>query len=99
VAKAAFHINLQMHIFVLGTVYEFLYRDIHGSTSHLNNGVSQNKFVQEKVAETTKQKEEKRKNAKPEEHEDMPPHQHYPLAKRRGDRNPKYHEEQQKDVA
>jgi hypothetical protein len=30
----------------------------------------------------------------------MPQHQHCPLAKRRGDRNPnKYHEEHQKDVA
>jgi hypothetical protein len=31
--------------------------------------------------------------------EGMPQDEHYPLAKRRGDRNPKYHEEQQKDVA
>jgi hypothetical protein len=28
----------------------------------------------------------------------MPHHEHCPPAKRRGDRNPKYHEEQQKDV-
>jgi hypothetical protein len=52
----------------------------------------------EKAAEATKPKEEKRENPKPEEHEGMPQHQHCPLAKRRGDRNPKYHEEQQKDV-
>jgi hypothetical protein len=40
-----------------------------------------------------------RKKPKSEEQEGMPQHQHCPLAKRRGDRNPKYHEEQQKDVA
>jgi hypothetical protein len=57
------------------------------------------KFLQEKAAEATKQKEEKRKEPKPEEHEGMPQHQHCPLAKLRGDRNPKYHEEQHKDVA
>jgi hypothetical protein len=50
-------------------------------------------FLQEKVAETTKQKEEKRKKPKPEEHERMPEHEQCPLAKHRGDRNPKYHEE------
>jgi hypothetical protein len=45
-----------------------------------------------------KQKEEKRKKPKPEEQEGMPQHQHCPPARHRGDRNPKYHEEQQKDV-
>jgi hypothetical protein len=54
-------------------------------------------FLQEKAAEATKQKEEKRKKPKPEEHEGMP--QHCPPEKRRGDRNPECHEEQQKDVA
>jgi hypothetical protein len=49
--------------------------------------------------ETTKQKEEKRKQPEPEEKEGMPQHRHCPPAKRRGDRNPQYHEEQQKDVA
>jgi hypothetical protein len=49
--------------------------------------------------EATKQKEEKRKKPKPEEHEGMPHREHRPHAKRRGDRNPEYHEEQQKDVA
>jgi hypothetical protein len=49
--------------------------------------------------EATKQKEEKRKRPKPEEQEGMPQCQDYPPAKRRGDRNPEYHEEQQKDVA
>jgi hypothetical protein len=34
-----------------------------------------------------------------EEYEGIPQRQHYPLEKRHGDRNPKYHEEQQKDVA
>jgi hypothetical protein len=48
--------------------------------------------------EATKQKEEKRKKPKPEEHECMPQRQHCPLAKkRRGDRNPKYHEELHKN--
>jgi hypothetical protein len=37
---------------------------------------------------------------KTEERESMPQHQHCPPAiKHHGDRNPKYHEEQQKDVA
>jgi hypothetical protein len=49
--------------------------------------------------ETTKQKEERREKPKPEEQEGMPQHKHCPPAKRREDRNPKYHEEQQKDVA
>jgi hypothetical protein len=34
-----------------------------------------------------------------EEHEGMPQHEQSPHAKRRGDWNPKYHEDQQKDVA
>jgi hypothetical protein len=49
--------------------------------------------------EATKQKEEKRKKPKPEEQEGMPQHQHCPPEKRRGDRNPECHDEQQKDVA
>jgi hypothetical protein len=56
-------------------------------------------FLLEKAAETPKQKEEKRENPKPEEHDGMPQHQHRPHAKRRGDRNPKYHEAKHKDVA
>jgi hypothetical protein len=36
---------------------------------------------------------------KPEEEEGMPQRQQCPHAKRRGDRNPEYHEEQEKDVA
>jgi hypothetical protein len=36
---------------------------------------------------------------KPEKQERMPQHQHCPLAKYREDKNPKYHEEQVKDVA
>jgi hypothetical protein len=49
-----------------------------------------------------KKKEEKRppgKKPKHEEQDGMAQHQHCPLAKRRENRNPKYHEEQQKDVA
>jgi hypothetical protein len=42
---------------------------------------------------------EKRKKPKPEEQEGIPQRQHYPPEERRGDRNPEYHEEQQKDVA
>jgi hypothetical protein len=57
------------------------------------------KSLQEKAVEATKQKEEKRKNPKPEEQEGMPQRQHCAPEKRHGDRNPKYHEEQQKDVA
>jgi hypothetical protein len=37
---------------------------------------------------------------KPEVHEGMPHHQHFPPAKRREDRNPEqYHKEQKKNVA
>jgi hypothetical protein len=56
-------------------------------------------FLQEKSVEATNQKEEKRKKPNPEEQEGMPQRQHYPPEKRRGDRNPKCYEEQQKDVA
>jgi hypothetical protein len=50
--------------------------------------------------EATKYKAKKKgKKAKPEEHEGTRQRKHCPLAKRRGDRNPEYHEEQQKDVA
>jgi hypothetical protein len=44
-------------------------------------------------------KKEERKKPKPEEQEGMPQHQYCPPEKRRGDRNPECHEEQQKDVA
>jgi hypothetical protein len=45
-------------------------------------------ILQEKAEEATKQKEEKRKKPKPEEHEGMPQRQHCPYyAKRRGDKN------------
>jgi hypothetical protein len=57
-------------------------------------------FLQEKaVVETTKQKEEKRKNLKARgtgRHASTASAR--PPEKRRGDRNPKYHEEQLKDV-
>jgi hypothetical protein len=56
-------------------------------------------FLQEKAGQAIKQKEEKRKKPNPEEQEGMPQHRHCPPAKHRGDRNPQYHEEQQKDVA
>jgi hypothetical protein len=39
------------------------------------------------------------KTYKPEKREGTPHHQHCPLVKRHGDKNPKYHEEEQKDVA
>jgi hypothetical protein len=57
--------------------------------------------LQEKAVEATKQKKkgERRKKPKPEEQEGMPRHQRCPLEKRRGDKNPECHEEQQKDVA
>jgi phage regulator Rha-like protein len=40
-------------------------------------------FLQEKAVEATKQKEEKRKNPKPEEQEGMQQHQHCPPEERR----------------
>jgi hypothetical protein len=58
--------------------------------------------IQEKAMETTTQKRARRENPrmpKPEEQEGMPQHQQCPLAKRRKDKNPKYHEEEQKHVA
>jgi hypothetical protein len=57
------------------------------------------KSLTRKAVEATKQKEEKRKKPKPEEQEGMPQRQHCPHEKRRGDRNPECHEEQQKNVA
>jgi hypothetical protein len=57
------------------------------------------KILQEKAVEATKQKEEKRKKPKPEEHEGMPQRRHCRPEKRRGDRNQECHEEQHKDVA
>jgi hypothetical protein len=56
-------------------------------------------FLQEKAVVATKQKREKRKKPKPEEHEGMPQRQQCPREKRRGDRNLECHEEHQKDVA
>jgi hypothetical protein len=56
-------------------------------------------ILQEKGVEATKQKEEKREKPKPEERKGMPQRQHCPPEKRRGDRKPDCHEEQQKDVA
>jgi hypothetical protein len=58
-----------------------------------------NNSYNKKAVEATKQKEEKREKPKPEEHKGMPQREHCPLEKRRGDRNPECHEEQQKDVA
>jgi hypothetical protein len=49
---------------------------------------NQNKFLQEKAAETSKQKEENRTKPhmpKPEEQKGMPQHHHCPHAKRRED--------------
>jgi hypothetical protein len=46
-----------------------------------------------------RRKEENPHISKPEGQEGLPQHQHYPLANRREDRNPKYHKEQQEDVA
>jgi hypothetical protein len=60
-------------------------------------------FLQEKaVRTTTKQKgarREKPHRPKPEEQEGMPQHQYCPRAKRPEDRTPKYHKDEQKDVA
>jgi hypothetical protein len=53
----------------------------------------------QKTSYKKKQKEEKRKKPKPEEQEGMPQRQYCPPEKRRGDRNPECHKEQQKDVA
>jgi hypothetical protein len=56
-------------------------------------------FLTRKSSGAHQAKRRKEEKAKPEEHEGMPQHQHCPLEKRRGDRNPECHEEQQKDVA
>jgi hypothetical protein len=65
--------------------------------SNIEKGVETTK--QEKAVETTKQEKERRKERKPKDQEGVPHHKHCPLAKRCEDSNPKYHEEQQKDVA
>jgi hypothetical protein len=51
-------------------------------TTIRRSGVSKSEknVLQEKAAETTKQKEERREQPKPEEQEGMPQHQHYPPA-------------------
>jgi hypothetical protein len=68
-------------------------------TNLWNNYIFKNS-LQEKEVEATKQKRRKEeKKSKPEEQEGMPQHQHCPSEKRRGDKNPECHEEQQKDVA
>jgi hypothetical protein len=46
-----------------------------------------------------KKRRKEEKNPKPEVQEGMPQHQHCPPERRRGDKNPECHEEQQKDVA
>jgi hypothetical protein len=55
--------------------------------------------LQDKASQATKQKDETIRKHRPGEEEGMPQYQHYPHAKHRGDRNPKYHEEEEKDVA
>jgi hypothetical protein len=66
----------------------------------LTSLLNQKKILQEKSVEATKQKKKKRrKKPKPKEQEGMPQHQQCPPDKRRGDKNPECHEEQQKDVA
>jgi hypothetical protein len=60
-----------------------------------DEGTMRKTILQEKAVETTKEKEQKRTKHKPEEKEGMPQHKHCPLAKHRGDKNPKYHEDQQ----
>jgi hypothetical protein len=59
-----------------------------------------NKFLARKssISHQAKRRKEKKK-PEPDEQEDMPQHRHFPPARHRGDKNPKYHEEQQKDVA
>jgi hypothetical protein len=52
-------------------------------------------FLQETEVETIEQQRKRREishRPKPEEQAGMPQHQHCPLAKRREEKNPKYHE-------
>jgi hypothetical protein len=56
-----------------------------------------NSYFQEGLLVFTELKGARR--GKPEEQEDVPQHEHSPPRKRREDRNPKYHEEQQKGAA
>jgi hypothetical protein len=53
----------------------------------------------EATNQTKGKKRKKTHQPKPEEQGGMPQHRHYPPAKHSEDGNPKYHEEQQKDVA
>jgi hypothetical protein len=55
-------------------------------------------ILQEKAVEATEQKEGKRKKPEPEEQEGMSQRQHCLPEKRRADRNPECHGEQQKDA-
>jgi hypothetical protein len=56
-------------------------------------------FLTRKSSGGHQAKQKRRKKPKPEEQEGMPQHQHRPPEKRRGDKNPECHEEQQKDIA
>jgi hypothetical protein len=73
-------------------------RNIIDHTSEIQYLYVIHSFLQEKAVEVTKQNEEKRKKPKPEEQEGKPQRQRCPPEKRRGDINPKCHEEQQKEV-
>jgi hypothetical protein len=81
-----------MRYFLFGKKMELVYCALIGEIQ---------KILKEKAVEATKQekKGERKKKPKPEEQEGMPQHQRCPPEKRRGDRNPECHEEQQKDVA
>jgi hypothetical protein len=64
-----------------------------------NNKYKINNFPYKKKQHRPPSKKKKRgKKPKPEEQEGMPQHRHCPHATCHGDRNPKYHEEEQKDV-
>jgi hypothetical protein len=81
------------------TVLSSLIAQAHKTISKRTVYKTQVSYKKKAALATTKQKEEKEKKPKPEEHEGKPKHNHCPHARHRGDMNPKYHEEQHKDVA
>jgi hypothetical protein len=58
-----------------------------------------NIFYKKQKWKSPGREKEKPHKPKPEEREGTPQYQHCPPAMRHGDKHPKYHEEQQKDVA
>jgi hypothetical protein len=79
--------------------YGYLYCTCTGFLSVQKKKILQEKAVEASRPPSKKRKEKGGKNLSPRNRKAMPQHQRCPPEKRRGDKNPECHEEQQKDVA